>query len=84
MDPVVTKCKHYFCEHCALKVVALSWSYLCLNYLGVFNMVIMKSFLFWEIEICFRIQALSLCSLKLTYNSMFSIVISQLMMFFEI
>ena len=19
MDPVVTKCKHYFCEHCALK-----------------------------------------------------------------
>ena len=20
VDPVVTKCKHYFCEHCALKV----------------------------------------------------------------
>lgn len=24
VDPVVTKCGHYFCEHCALKVVALS------------------------------------------------------------
>lgn len=20
VDPVVTRCKHYFCEHCALKV----------------------------------------------------------------
>lgn len=26
VDPVVTKCKHYFCEHCALKVIALYWS----------------------------------------------------------
>ncbi len=21
VDPVLTKCKHYFCEHCALKVI---------------------------------------------------------------
>lgn len=24
VDPVVTKCKHYFCEHCALKVAPLA------------------------------------------------------------
>lgn len=26
VDPVVTKCKHYFCEHCALKVSPLYFS----------------------------------------------------------
>ncbi|KAK7359255.1 hypothetical protein VNO77_01208 [Canavalia gladiata] len=25
VDPFVTKCKHYFCEHCALKVFAMLW-----------------------------------------------------------
>jgi RING finger protein 113A len=24
VDPVVTKCNHYFCEHCALKVTPFS------------------------------------------------------------
>lgn len=24
VDPVMTKCKHYFCEHCALKVIEIS------------------------------------------------------------
>ncbi|KAK9090811.1 hypothetical protein Sjap_023988 [Stephania japonica] len=30
LDPVVTKCKHYFCEHCALKVTSPS---LVLNFI---------------------------------------------------
>jgi RING finger protein 113A len=27
VDPVVTKCKHYFCEHCALKVCSWMFSF---------------------------------------------------------
>jgi RING finger protein 113A len=27
VDPVVTKCNHYFCEHCALKVTPFSYCY---------------------------------------------------------
>jgi len=26
-DPVVTKCKHYFCEHCALRVRCFSFNF---------------------------------------------------------
>lgn len=28
VDPVVTKCKHYFCEHCALKVFFLFYKFM--------------------------------------------------------
>lgn len=29
VDPVVTKCKHFFCEHCALKVSPFSYLFFC-------------------------------------------------------
>lgn len=33
VDPVVTKCKHYFCEHCALKVISKTTFYSCLLFM---------------------------------------------------
>lgn len=39
VDPVVTKCKHYFCEHCALKHHAKNKKCFVCNQptLGIFN-----------------------------------------------
>jgi RING finger protein 113A len=46
VDPVVTKCKHYFCEHCALKVAPFAPT--CCT-LAIVSFVILLS------ELCFEI-----------------------------
>ncbi|KAK4347696.1 hypothetical protein RND71_034035 [Anisodus tanguticus] len=40
VDPVVTKCKHFFCEHCALKVISIIfYSYMLDHVMGTMQRI---------------------------------------------